>query len=534
MRRNKIPFHSIRRFIRRHSHTLRSLLIVVLVVTLAAQCWRLWSAVLPEQEDNPASLSDEQKQTTTDNSAAALPIRFAARSDHGLYGVEYNTDGLEEAYEATADIWAQALERAGEPAVARMEEYRSALKNNLLLMEYDGRVPVHILAGWLNCNLTDELEDCVLGTMALCSVGNHTYLLYFRDSSTGTIRCAQTSVDEEAFDAATEQFEGNDCALAVDEEAATVSPDLLYFYNGAACNVMSFAPYDGTDGMNDLLTAFGMDAEVAQDNAYTSNGMKVYVSGANTVRMSSDGRMVYDGAGIRIGIAHGHDRIMQCVQTGYRLTMEALDAIDSGAMPALTRAYTDADTGRYIVVFGIQMNSIPVDNTKTGYFARYEFEGSILAHADLALRTSQSTGETIAVMPEKQAAAGQFIGADMCLSLRYIDEAEETDSTWAAYEEDIENNDNEMTDDIRTTDEENNTGSIWDGTDAAETGFDEPEGDTLGNTWYNSGTAVSPQWYVLQYGEAAEKPEISRTISPENIVVVYADFDRLIRGGAAA
>ncbi|MDO4173418.1 MAG: hypothetical protein Q4D42_01520 [Eubacteriales bacterium] len=545
MRRKKISIRAVKRLLRAHTYALRSLLIVVLVAALAVQSWHLWSKMLPEREHGASWLSSRGKQTVTDNSAAAMPIRFAARSSQGMYGVAYHTDGLQEAYEATADIWAQAFEQAQEPSAAQMEQYRSALQNNLLLMEYDGKIPMHILAGWLHCGMPEDMEDLVIGTVALCRVGNGEYTLFFRDSSMGTLRCADTHVDDDAFDAATGQFESNGCVLAVDEDASTASPELLYFSDSTACSVMSFAPYNGVDGIDDLLTAFGLDAAAAQNSSYTSNGADVYVSGSNTVRISQDGSMTYDGMGVRIGTAHGHDRIMQCVQTGYGLTEAALDAINSGAAPTLTAAYTDADSGQYIVVFGIQINGIPVDNTRTGYFARYAFEGNGLAHADLALRTCQTTGETVAVMPEKQAAAGQVMGTDASLSLRYIDEAAGTDSAWDAYEEDLEPTSqepasgdtagDELTEDTAEEDPaagEQNMTSIWEDIDVTPADDAAAEERALGNTG-SVGTDVSPQWYVLQYGDATQTPDTGRTLAPEDIVVVDADFDHLIRGGAA-
>lgn len=540
----------LRYFYQRHRDGLRSLLIAVLAAALVVQCGLLWSRMLPENSFSLQTFFSSREETSTDNSAGAMPIRFAARSDSGLYGVEYNTEGLAEAYEATADVWAQALEHAAEPSAIHMEDYRSALGRNLLLMEYDGSVPVHILAGWLGCSVTDALDECTLGTAVLCSRENNEFALYFRDSRNGKLWCAQTSVDTEVFDAAVKQFEPNGCVLAADEEDSTVSPDMLYFYTGAAFDVMSFGAYTGADGIDTLLEAFGMNAEEAQRNAYNTDGMTVYVSGSNTIRLASDGSMVYDGTGVSVNAAHGHDRLMQYVQTGYKLTGEALEAIDCGAAPSLTKAYTDADTGRYVVVYGMQVNGVPVDNAATGYFARYEFAHGMLVHANLALRTCQATGETIAVMPEKQAAASQRFDADMRLSLRYVDEAKDThSSTWDATGEDVDNSmwraedtvGNAETDTglADSTDEEadiawddaSETDRSWTTDEITDTGAD----DTLGTAWYDStGTAVSPQWYVMRHGNTADIPNTGRTLSPEDIAVVQADFDRLIRGGDAA
>lgn len=515
---------AVRRWFFAHREAWRNALIVVLVVGMMVQCGLLWSQVLTRDSIPWSSLrarvtASAGDAVETDNEAAAMPIRFAARSADGMYGIQYNTDGLRTAYEQTADIWAQVLAQAAAPTPASTAEYRTALRGELILMEYDGSVPLDILSGWLDCALQEELTEIRIGTAALCKVDGG-YALYLRDSTSGALYCAQTQLEDERFDAVTQQFTPNDCVLAAEEDNTAVSPDLLYFRESETFDVLSFGAYDGGT-IDVILQAFGMDTTAAQDSAYTTeDGVQVYTSGANTLRMLRDGSVQYNGTGVRLSASHGHDRLMQYVQTGYELTTAALGALDSGATPVLTNAYTDADSGRYVAVYGIQVNGVPVDNAVTGYFARYEFEGDAMVRANLALRTCQTTGETIAVMPERQAAASLTGQVDAALSLRYIDSAKGTASEW-------ENNLHDDSADAALWDAENIETDTADADGAA--------ADTLNTAWYDSaGEPVSPQWYVLRYDDGSDLERIARTISPEDIVVVRADFDRLIQGGGAA
>lgn len=526
----------------KHRHALRTGAVVLLTLTLIVQCGLIWARMLPE---NSLSLPS-RRETMTDNSAGAMPIRFAARGSDGLYGIEYNTDGLQQAYEATAAVWAQALEQAEQPSVMHMDTYRKALTKQILMMEYDGDIPVDILAGWLGCE-ANSLQDCTLGTMVLCREKDNRFQLYFRNGQ--NIRCAVTHVDEEAFDAVVGQFEPNGCKLAA-EEGKTAAPDLLYGTEQAVFDVMSFHAYSGSDGMELLLEAFGMDAAAAQQKAYQTEDETVYVFGSDTIRLTDTGSLQYRGTGVSVEAAQGHDRWMQCVQTAYRITGEALEAMDSGAAPALLRTESQ-ENDRYVVDFGMQINSVPVDNS-AGYFARYSFDHGTLVQAKMSLRTCESTGESIAVMPARQAAASQTLDADMKLSLRYVDTAQRwsgdaaQDDLWNAdangdvdmdidsnVEEDasmdtadISDRDadipwDEMQDDISTDDRQDDTSA-----DSILT--DDMTQDT---TEYDT-TAVSPQWYVIRHG--GEPVKDTRTLSPEEITVVQPDFDRLIRGGGAS
>ncbi len=521
-RRIQRILRGIRRFFRAHYEQLRTLLLLVLIVGVCVQSRALW---LRAMDDGLGS--NHAAGNAVDSSACAMPIRFAARADGEVYGMQYNTNGMQQAYDRTADVWVQALENAGTPQVSNTARYREALRCDMLLMDYDGSVPLYALAGWLDCALPQQLETYTLGTIALSCGDNFDYSLYLRDAQTGSILQIPTSVDTTTFSAAIEQFEPNDCTLAADQKDAGVSPDTLYFPGGETFEVVSFDAYDGADGWEDILTAFGLDAESAMASVYTSDDARVYVSGSHTVRLAGDGTMRYDGSTIHVGIGDDTaDVRLECIQSGYELTCTVLDAMESGASATLTKAYEEQDTGRYIAVFGLQIGGVPVDNDVSGYFARYEFESDVLVRATLALRTSQTTGETIAVMPEKQVAATMDAAVDAQLSLRYTDEARGTN--WATDE-----------DDASLWDEEQTQDGVWlDELDEAETD-EEQDDDTVsdyGTSWYDStGTPVSPMWYALHYGNVTSTADSGNTVREDReIEIVRADFDQLIRGGGAA
>lgn len=533
---------AVRRWCRRHREGLRSLLLVLLVCALIGQSGALWLRVMTRSNTSNGLLQTAvtelfQQEIETDNTTAALPIRFAVRGENGLYGIQYNTDGLKTAYETTADVWAQAWKQMDDWKPATLEEYRTALQQNMMLMEYDGSVPLYLLAGWLDGTLPTQTAQNCAGVIALCRDAEGSYTLYLRERETNSLLCAVTTVDDAVFDAAAKQFEPNDCTLAADEDSAAVSPDLLYFAGGEVFDVLSFGAYDGSEGIEDLLDTFGLDADAAMTAAYTADGVTSYVSGDSTIRLTEDGSMRYDAHGsLRAAPARGTDQLLQDVQLGYELTSAALEAIDCGATAVLTDAYTNTDTGRYIAVFGLQIGGVPVDNAITGYFARYEFEDGALIHANLALRTCQTTGETIAVMPEKQAAAALESTADAVLSLRYVDRAVGTNSSWENLYDAAQTGESTETDlwDAENTNDTQDT--AWNDTESQTDSGSLQTENTQQTAWYDStGTPVSPKWYALQYHSTDSGPAKTETVlSPEEIIVVRADFDRMIQKGGAS
>lgn len=472
---------------------IRTLLLLILAAGVVIQSGLLWSHALTRDSIPWSGLharfnASEPMEAGIDNNASAMPIRFAARSENGLYGTQYNIESLRTAYEETAGVWAQALSNAEQPMPANTRDYRNALKHNLLLMEYDGRIPLYVIAGWLDCTVQEEWKNYELGAIALCETGDNTYELYLRDNSAKLVY-ARTTVNNNTFDAAAELFEPNHCVLAAEEKNKAVSPDLLYFQESQTFDVLEFHAYSGKSNIDILLEAFGLHAAAAEDSLYTTSGAQTYVSGRNRVQIEPDGGMQYDGTSIRLPIlSYGDNRLLQCIQTGAELTNAALEAISCSDSAALIDAYTDTGSGRYIAVYGVQSNGIPIDNSETGYFARYEFEGNTMVHADLALRVSQAVGEQVAVMPERQAAASLTENVDALLSLRYVDSARGTNSSWVQLDWDTEYGDS------------------------------------------STAEQVVPTWYILN----GSKNDLGNKLDIDEIVVVRADFDRLIRGGGVS
>ena len=216
MSRKQLPNRRTRRaktrWFARHKHLLRNGVLVVLLAAIPVQSVLLWREVLPQHTLSLPHWLLSSEQTQTDDAAGTMPIRFASRSKNGVFGVEYNMDGVKQAYEQTADVWMQALSHASKPYTTTMETYSRALSNQLLMMQYDGQVPAAMIANWLGCSDTKNLADCALGTVLL-SKSKDGYQLYFRDSSSGTIKRTDTSVQDEDFGSLSSSLNRTDAVL---------------------------------------------------------------------------------------------------------------------------------------------------------------------------------------------------------------------------------------------------------------------------------------------------------------------------------
>lgn len=106
MSRKQLPNRRTRRaktrWFARHKHLLRNGVLVVLLAAIPVQSVLLWREVLPQHTLSLPHWLLSSEQTQTDDAAGTMPIRFASRSKNGVFGVEYNMDGVKQAYEQTA------------------------------------------------------------------------------------------------------------------------------------------------------------------------------------------------------------------------------------------------------------------------------------------------------------------------------------------------------------------------------------------------------------------------------------------------
>ncbi|MDO5547538.1 MAG: hypothetical protein Q4F79_03540 [Eubacteriales bacterium] len=417
------------RKVRMHKEGVRTLAIVVLIATLVGQSGWLWTRVLDRNSTPKGTLAhavvrwmDARRATDLADTTepAAYPVKLAIRSNGSMFGIQYSASGVAEAYRLMEDMWSAALSSAGRLEPVQQNEYVAALKNDMAFVEFDGSIPLELIAGWMGAETPQGGDARTCGGLLLSRTGTESYRLFVRDAVTGTAYSATTELTTAQFSSTAESFVANDCTMAAETDTV-IAPDTLQFTGEQTFVSITFGPYTGS--MATILEALRMDGRAAQETAYaTGDSTRVYVDDESVVRVTQDGVLTYRSeTGLRAyeqRTLREQEARQKCAQLGRNLSAELLDAMNSGGEAHLTKAYVD-DNGRYVTVFSMRINGVPADND-LGYFARYEFEEGAMVRADVVLRTCEAAGSAVTVMPEK-VAASSLRDATAMLSLRYTD-----------------------------------------------------------------------------------------------------------------
>lgn len=527
-KRNSKRYRAMRRVRRaaaEHTRGLHTAAIAVLTVTLVAESGYLWSCVLYPNSTPRGTIAHTVVRWLSSHGAgdsgtvqpAAYPVKLAVRmQSDGLYGLQYSADGMQQVWQQTEDVWSTALMTAQRLHTATIEEYRDALQKPMLFAEYDGSVPLSLVAGWLGAATPQNGEDCVCGGLLISRESKDNYQLFVRDAADGSIWNTKITLTDAEFSAMEANFTANDCTLAAETDTI-ISPDTLQFQEEQSFDSVTFHPYSGS--MLALLNALGMDGQAAEESAYrTTDGTMVYVDEDASVHVTPESVMSYRSEnGVRAYEENLRqaDAWQKCAQMGRTISASLLEGMNSGGEAHLTKAYED-EQGRYVTVFSLHIDGVPVDNA-LGYFARYVFEDGALVQADVVLRTCEVTGDVVSVMPETVAAAARR-DAKALLSLRYTDTATlRTEKSALDQYNNANNNtgsdvlddgetetDTSWVDDLTTESESSWVNSGTNSTDWNNSGDTSTDTSTNGgveSTLNTTGTSVSAQaqWKFLLY-----------------------------------
>lgn len=416
------------RAVRGHRSGLQTAGIAVLTVTMVAQGGWIWSRMLDAGSTPKNSIArsivrrlNERNIRSDTIEPAAYPIKMAVRNEEGLYGIQYSVVGMTDVYSQTEALWSTALGQCSALRLTTQNEYAAALKNHMVFMEFEGSIPLKLLAGWLDTEVPNGGNDRSCSALLISRGNPGGYHIYLRDAETGTFLTAQTVLSDAEFDSVINLFRPNGCQMAA-EANTVISPDTLHFPQQQGFDTITIRPYEG--GIDTVMQSFYMDGSSAQQSAYTTqSGTMLYSDDTATLRITSDKMLSYDSdSGIRAfrGSLRSGDAIQAYAQLGKTISTTLLENINSSGEAQLIKAYTD-DDGRYVTVFALRIDGVPLDND-VGYFARYEFEDGAMVHADAVLRVCAITGNVATIMPESVAASVRK-DATAQLSLRYTDTA---------------------------------------------------------------------------------------------------------------
>ncbi|MEH2940837.1 hypothetical protein [Lawsonibacter sp. JLR.KK007] len=203
-------------------------------------------------------------------------------------GLQYDQAACQELFQRVAGPLVEALSSAGAPERITRREWEETLTGALgVYMDFQGRIPMPVLAGWLSVRdtqLTATVRRLVL------TVWEDGVDLYYRDEEDGGYyRCRSEVADPFSLAEALSGLTGNGAFYAFESELyQSLDPDTLFFAETPALAVYSAAnPMSaGQETLQSLVQDLGFSLS---STSFYSTDEQVARSGDDSVRLSDRG-----------------------------------------------------------------------------------------------------------------------------------------------------------------------------------------------------------------------------------------------------
>ncbi|MDR3277986.1 MAG: hypothetical protein LBT12_04365 [Oscillospiraceae bacterium] len=343
---------------------------------------------------------------------AARPASIVVTNENGERAfAKYDTDALDLLYERTGGILGEALGAAAEAEPCNEAQWRGALGAPGILFEYATPISLPILGGWLGAALADTGGE--IAVRQVCVVfGDGVNRLFFRDARDGTCYASETI----SF-GAPPQIPGQygDAVEFVFERADVPRDGAPYMaLSGVRAHpVVSAAnPLEPPAAADALLASLGVSQQL-KTSYPESDGTQVFVTNAFTFSLSPDGFAVYrHTAAIRAA--------RESVTESAAIELARRAAADTvGAYSADGRVYfsgIEPSGGGYAVTFDYFVAGGRVYLPGGEHAARVILRDGTVTEMSLYFRSYTVTGETVALLPEKQALAAAGRAFSLCYS----------------------------------------------------------------------------------------------------------------------
>jgi|GEM_PF-340357 len=408
-----MKFYAANRNNRSAKNSAKNILLVILALLLALLSAANWLYGLNFEQlptDNPLRRgydrikgSAKGYEIRSSGVAAAIPAQIAISFEGTTMGIQYSLTELENGLQIVQPVWAQILKNSPLTQVSE-EELITALSGDCMLLQYYGIIPLNILSDWLG----GEWEESLAVSM-LCYTAS-TQQIFVRDKD-GTLYTASVSIDMEKFQEIAQTFYGSPCKLA--GSAYAVYPETLLFEQErlslpllTAQAPALFSPQSGAN-LETLLDAFGY---TPYTRTYNEQGgqVRVFVDGASTLRIGTDGLIQYAVSGVNgqiyafeEGEAGGLHALSAQIDSARNILNLALRAADTDIHTALYTVEQDQN-GRIILVFLQLYSGIPVLGNND--FAVFVFEKGMLSSATIQLQKFQAAESFCSIVSAQIAA----------------------------------------------------------------------------------------------------------------------------------
>lgn len=232
---------------------------------------------------------DENDKKTA---GAVMPVCIAVTDSAGVHSaVRYDMAELGRLYDKTVPILSGALRASRTPSEIDPSAWQSALTAPGVYFEYLSPVKLSVLSRLIGSELSGSWGSIPVQRVCVSYQNGKTRLL-FCDCNTGRFYVSNTAAPD-GIDSLTESIGISSAVFAFERGIQTLNnPNCLLMPDVSTHPEVEVKnPLADEKTLADVLTALGVSAHLK--STYTENGTQVYVENAFTVRLLSDGTVIY-------------------------------------------------------------------------------------------------------------------------------------------------------------------------------------------------------------------------------------------------
>ena len=346
----------------------------------------------------------------TEDVPAAYPTEISVCIDGVMLGAQNDASGVDALYEQFEEQIRAALnDSVSELAPGDAADHLSALQKDSIYFKYEHALPLKLIFLWLSDNIPD-IPDIAVKSVLISSDGS----VWIRNDK-NELFVYKTDINAGKWSDQLGDSIFQSCRFAIEESKQTslVPETLLFNDRKQSFSVIEMAEpnyldSNGVDNLQVVLEAFEYNTSVGN---YMDNTTRVFVNNNSTLRIGSDGQILFHATSLEGGIeayqqneVTEKDELPLRVNTAKAMLEQIQRSYTSEADFFLHSVHQDPASERVQLQFQYLCGGIPVVGEE-GAFAVVEFIGNTLVSAEIHARTYASVEQLRYLIPAEQFAA---------------------------------------------------------------------------------------------------------------------------------
>lgn len=349
---------------------------------------------------------------------AALPAEFAVRTAEEMRGAQYNEIAVRSFLATYGPQLSTALSGITEMQPGTEKAYEKALRAPGVYFRYDSRLPLSLITNWMGGAYMGE-EDPIVQSVLLGQDGT----LWIR---TDAYTLYETKLKPMEGALSANDLAGTLCSFAIEQGYPNILPETLLFPQTMELHRLTSEPpqfnAESEASLQILLQAFGY-APYMRNYEDTGTGSRVFVGNQSTLRVGSDGEVVFRANTVEGGLEAylqtelGREQPLPYQIDYARSLLESIFQSFSADATFFCDSYlTEEKTTQ--ILFRYAVNGVPIEGQE-GILAVMEYQSNTLVSAKLNLRSFRQHEESQMLMPTAPAVAAA-VDAPCSLAVGYF------------------------------------------------------------------------------------------------------------------